>query len=483
MVLVARTGSRRLVSAVCPAAQGLGVRIGMAAAQASALVPDLRMEEAEPEADLAALNGLAHFVYRLYTPTVAPDAPDGLLLDITGAAHRFGGETGLVEHLSARLAAFGVAACCAVADTVGAAHALARHLARPGSPVITEGSRLLQDLSVSALRLSPELGEALSRVGLETIGDLERRPRAGLALRYGTELIQRLDQAFGRVEEPIIAIAPQETLTVERRFAEPISAPETLNRYATGLVERLCLMLEERGQGVRRVRLEARRLDNRTETLVIGLARPARSPDRLMRLIAPRLEEIDCGFGLEAMALIAQETAPLDWRAQERDLAADKAPAPDLAPLIEGLQNRLGENRLYRLAPTTSELPERCERRVAPMGETPADLPDWREAWPVRWPRPARLLARPEPIETVAMIPDYPPAAFTWRGVRRRVRRADGPERLYGEWWRRESEREAVRDYFQLEDETGRRFFVFRAGDGERPLSGSQGWFLHGLFG
>jgi len=122
-------------------------------------------------------------------------------------------------------------------------------------------------------------------------------------------------------------------------------------------------------------------------------------------------------------------------------------------------------------------VPERSVMRIAAMA------PDADEAWTARWPRPARLLAPPEPIETVVLLPDHPPAAFTWRGIRRRVTCADGPERIFGEWWRRDAELAAVRDYFQIEDDAGERFWVYRAGDGEDPETGSHRWFLHGIFG
>ena len=149
----------------------------------------------------------------------------------------------------------------------------------------------------------------------------------------------------------------------------------------------------------------------------------------------------------------------------------------DVSDLIDILSNRVGPDRLYRVAPVASDVPERSVARVAAMA------PAVEETWPSNWPRPARLLPKPEPIDTVALLPDHPPASFTWRGVRRRVRRADGPERVFGEWWKRDAELAAVRDYFRVEDEAGERFWIYRAGDGEDVATGSQRWFLHGIFG
>ena len=123
-----------------------------------------------------------------------------------------------------------------------------------------------------------------------------------------------------------------------------------------------------------------------------------------------------------------------------------------------------------------SDVPERCVRHTAPaQGEaTPS--------WPLHWPRPLRLLERPEPITTLAALPDYPPKQFMWRGGRRKVIRADGPERIFGDWWRRDAEIAAVRDYFRVEDDAGERFWIYRAGDGEDGATGSHDWFLHGIF-
>ncbi|MGE0523214.1 MAG: DUF6504 family protein, partial [Variibacter sp.] len=190
--------------------------------------------------------------------------------------------------------------------------------------------------------------------------------------------------------------------------------------------------------------------------------------------LSDKLETIDPGFGIEVMRLAATSAEPLDARQAISDLAA--APDIDITDLIDTLSNRIGGERLYRIAPVQSDVPERALRRVAPAS------PDGSESWPGSWPRPSRLLPTPEPIETVALLPDHPPVTFTWRGVRRRVRRADGPERIFGEWWTRDAEAAAVRDYFRVEDEAGERFWIYRAGDGEHGETGSQRWFLHGIF-
>jgi len=247
-------------------------------------------------------------------------------------------------------------------------------------------------------------------------------------------------------------------------------APSTLK-----LVDALCAALEAKGLGARTLDLRFHRVDNRVEVVRVGLAKPVRDIKRLTRLLCDKLETIDPGFGVETMVLAAPMAEPLIWKPVATDLT--EAAVPDVSDLVDTLANRLGPGRLYRATPAQSDVPERSVRRIEPTA------PPSGETWPAHWPRPARLLPRPERIETLALLPDQPPTAFTWRGVRRRVKRADGPERIFGEWWRRDGEIDAVRDYFQLEDDAGERFWVFRRGDGEQAATGDLTWFLHGLFG
>jgi protein ImuB len=376
----------------------------------------------------------------------------------------------------ARLAAAGFAAHAAMAGTWGAAHALARYVAAPTLVVPSDHSgRFIAHLPARALRLAEGLPQALSKMGIDQIGEIEAKPRAPLALRFGPELTRRLDQAYGRAAEPIEPVEAPEMIQVRRAFAEPIGAPETLARYTLKLVEALCDALEAKGLGARTLDLRFHRVDNRIEVIRVGMARPVRDVARLTRLLCDKLETVDPGFGVETMVLTAPFAEPLAWKAVANDLT--EAAPPDVSDLVDTLTNRLGFGRLYRVAPAQSDVPERSTRRIEPTA------PPAPETWPSHWPRPARLLPHPERIEAMALLPDQPPVAFTWRGVRRRISRADGPERIFGEWWRRDGEIDAVRDYFQLEDEAGDRFWVFRRGDGEQAVTGDLTWFLHGLFG
>jgi protein ImuB len=296
-----------------------------------------------------------------------------------------------------------------------------------------------------------------------------------LALRFGPEIGRRLDQVLGHLAEPIDPIRPPEVIEVRRGFAEPIAAAETIARYVGKLVVRLCAALEAKGLGARRVDLICHRVDNRAQAVRVGMALPIRDIKRLTRLLCDKIEMIEPGFGIEILSLAATLAEPFDTKQLGSSLVEEGA--PDLSDLIDVLANRVGEHRLYRAVPVASDVPERSVRRI------PAMAPETGATWPGHWPRPSRLLATPEPIKTVALLPDHPPVSFTWRGVRRRVRFADGPERVFGEWWKRDAELAAVRDYFRVEDDAGERYWIFRSGDGEEAGTGSHRWFLHGVFG
>ncbi len=474
--MIGSSGRKRVVLAADAAAQGLRLYPGMAAAQTRALCAELVVHDADPQGDGEALDRLALWALKHYAPVVSPDPPDGLIIDASGSAHLFGGEEALLADMVDRLADVGLTARAAMAGTWGAAHALARYVANPTLVVeFAQSGRSIARLPTRALRLPDGMAEALGKMGIDQIAEIEAKPRAPLALRFGPELTRRLDQAYGRAAEPIEPVEAPEMVQVRRAFAEPISAPETLARYTLQLVEALCEALEAKGLGARILDLRFHRVDNRIEVVRVGMARPVRDIKRLTRLLCDKLETVDPGFGIETMVLAAPMAEPLTWRPVVSDLAEPET--PDVSDLVDTLSNRLGPGRLYRVAPAQSDVPERSIRKIeptaAPTGET----------WPARWPRPTRLLAHPERIEAMALLPDQPPVSFTWRGIRRRVKRADGPERIFGEWWRRDGEIDAVRDYFQLEDDAGERFWVFRRGDGEQAVTGDLTWFLHGLFG
>jgi len=465
-----------VVVAADVAAQAAGLRVGMPATKAQVLVPGLLVQDAAPAADAEALDRLALWVLQRYAPIAAADPPDGIVLDTTGADHLHGGEQAMLAGMIDRLAGSGLTARAAGADTWGTAHALARHAGR--SILISlprTAAAAVAALPIAALRLPLALVDTLRTVGFDRIGDLLAQPRAPLTLRFGPELGRRIDQALGLAPELIDPIRPEDLIEVRRSFPEPIAAAETIARYIGKLVVQLCAALEERGLGVRRLDLLCHRVDNITQAVRVGTALPVRDVKRLTRLLCDKIETIEPGFGIEILMLTATIAEPIDSKQTVTSLIDDAV--PDVSDLVDTLANRVGGRRIYRAAPVASDVPERSVCRV------PAMSPETGATWSGDWPRPPRLLDRPELIETVALLPDHPPVSFTWRGVRRRVKRADGPERLFGEWWKRDAELVAVRDYFRVEDDAGERFWIYRAGDGEDAATGSHRWFLHGVFG
>jgi protein ImuB len=463
-----------VITALDDNARRLGLYVGMPVAKAEALISGLTILDAEPEADAIALEKLAIWCLKRYTPSVSTDPPNGLVLDVDGAAHLYGGEQSLITDAISRLADLGITAYAALADSWGAAHALVRFGGQ--SSIIVprhETPNAILNLPIAALRLPRDTIEDLVLLGIDTIGELAAKPRAPLAHRFGQSLWRRVDQACGRLPEPIEPVDAPELIRVQRIFAEPIGAPETLEKYTRRLVDQMCDRLEDAGLGAKRLDLHYARVDNRIETTFIAMAKPVRDKKRLARLLFDKIETVDPGFGIEKMTLVAACAEPLVPRQQVASFS--EAPRPDIEELYDTIDNRYGPGRLYRAVSVATDIPERAVKRLPP---TSMETGSRRNAG---YKRPERLI-RPELIQALAVMPDHPPKAFTWRKDRYHVVAANGPERVKGEWWQTDAEGGKVRDYFILEVDSGERFWVFRAGDGQHDGTGSLNWYLHGLF-
>jgi len=471
-------GVRRLAAVSLEAAR-LNLHPGQKATDAFALVPELLTEEAEPEHDAAALAALVDWCVR-FSPAVAADPPDGLFLDITGVAHLWDGEAAMLADFQARLAAGGLPFRCAIADTPAAAWALA-HYGADGIIVPPGGQRAaLEPLPPAALRLDADAAAQIERLGLRRLSQLFALPRAPFAKRFGKAAMLRLDQALGRTAEALTFRRPPTPWIARLAFAEPISAPEDMARVAHDAAARLCARLEREGKGARRFELFFHRLDGRSPSVAVGLALPGRDAIRVAKLMTPKIEAIDPGFGVEVVTIIAAEVEPLSGRQGKLEGAAQPGVEDGLSPLIDRLTNRLGEDRVWRAAPVESHVPELSAARAEPLAR-----PSEARPWDPETPRPLRLFRRPEPLEgVIALTPDDPPNQFRWRGRLHRVRRAEGPERIAEEWWKREIEDVSVarvRDYYRVEDADGGRFWLFRSGLYEQGQPAK--WWLHGLFG
>lgn len=474
LALIGKVGRRDEIVAACLAARALGIHVGMAATHARALVSDLDFRPAEPDADAALLDRLALFGIRRWSPVVAVSPPDGVWLDLTGAAHLHGGEARFCRRLQSFCRRAGFTARIAIADTPGAAHALARYgsediaIVAPGSVL-----RALSPLPVAALRLEDAALAAARKFGFETIADLLPVARAPLARRLGMATIDRLDQALGGKAEPI---TPREDVVipmVERRLLEPIGTAEAIAQVMQDLLKDMAELLQGKGLGARSLRLIALRIDGGEQMVAIGTSRPTREVSHLLRLLKLRIDRIDPGLGLEQFRLLAPHTEALDAENLGAILAGEAA-VRDPARLVDVVAGRIGQGAVYRFAPVDSHVPERAVRAASPI-EAPGTWPSWQ--------RPVRLFARPEPLHGVmALMPDQPPRRFEWRGRAHRIVAGDGPERIHGEWWRRDAEVWAVRDYYRLEDEHGGRYWVFRRGDGVTSDTGDLTWWMHGVF-
>ena len=489
------------------AAETAGLAIGDLLADARAKAEFLQVRDADPVADDAALRRLALWATR-YTPTASPwgedNGADGFFLDITGAAHLFGGEEKLLADLAARLRKnFGLPARLAVADTPGAAWALSRFHKTPAC-VLPSGQEAtaLAPLPIAALRLAPDTRATLRRLGFKTVGMLLDKPRAPFAARFPTELLRRVDQALGRVDEPLVPVVAPPVYHSLRYLIEPIFTHDAIIAHANRLMQTLIHVLTRDDVGARALRLCLYNVDGAVEAIDIGLTLPTRNVSHVARLIELKLEALaatcDAGFGFEAIGLAVTCAEPMPARQTELT-PSHPSPASGggsgwgdgdrterCAALIDALRQRLGPHSVRRFEPMASHLPERAEVLPPIDGEAPA----WPE--PEQKPRPLLLLPHAEPAEDVtALVPDGPPRRFSWRGVTYDVTGAQGPERIGAEWWRRplptlprKRGREmegTTRDYYLVEDSTGHRFWLFREGLYGRETAQAQ-WFVHGLF-
>ncbi|WP_244540340.1 DNA polymerase Y family protein [Kaistia soli] len=468
-----------VIAARDPAAIRLGLAPGLTLAEARARIADPAVAEADPAADAALLERIADWCDR-YTPLVALDGPGGLMLDLTGVAHLFGGEAAMLEDCLKRLNTFGISARIAIAGSADAARALAR--ARPGSIVPPGGEALaVRDLPVTLLGLDAARSLALTRAGLKTIGDLIDRPRAPLAARFGAECVDRIAGLTGLVHHPISPRRLVPVALAERIFFEPVSRTEDIEATLAGLALDVARLLEKRGEGGRRFEAVFYRVDGFVRRIVVTTSRPNRDAKALIRLFREKLDALsdplEAGFGFDLVRLGTFATEPfdeietsLDGRARDEDALTD---------LVDRLGARFGPEHVLRFVPEDTHIPERRARAV-PVLAAPA----------VRWQadlvagepplRPLSLFNPPEPIEALAEVPDGPPLRFRWRRVLHRVARAEGPERIAPEWWRM-SDDTLDRDYYRVEDQEGRRFWLYREGLYGQETTNPR-WYLHGLF-
>jgi protein ImuB len=507
-----------LIHTVTKAAAERGAKAGARLTDARALDPALVAIPADLEGDAALARRLARWAGR-WSPLVEVDGADGLRLDVTGVAHLFGGEEGLVRDVRRCFARTGLTTWIAIAPTTTAAWALAHfspspewgegdsakqsgvrgigadRLGRAPSPCpLPAGERelvaALTPLHVSALRLDPDTVRTLERLGLKTIGALLGVTRLALARRFrgAEDVVDALDRMLGRKAEPLTAApteaAPRSALRLEEPATHPEAASQALQRLIPGLVR----ALQERHLGARRLSLHGFRVDGSVALASVATTIPSRDPKHLHRLLADKATALDPEFGFDAFALTADWTESL--RAAQESLVEEPSGERELARLVDRLTVKLGPSRVRRPKAEESHLPERASGWVAAVSSSPSEMR--RGTMPRRGngggaaaqggTRPSRLLDRPEAIDVIYATPEGMPRRFVWRRAVHDIARAEGPERIAPEWWRQPSSAR-LRDYYRVEDGEGRRYWIYREGLFGDGRGGTPAWFIHGLFG
>jgi protein ImuB len=442
------------------AAEQQGLHRDMPFADARAFCPDLQSTQADPIADQAFLLVLRRWATR-YCPWVGLEQKDGLVLDITGSAHLFGGEEAMLAHMRQRLMRAGLTARIGAADTRGAAWALARFgegVAPPDNPLPA-----LAQLPVAALRLEEKTGIALQRLGLRTIGDLAKAARAPLTRRFGPGLLLRLDQALGDQPEEVSPLADPPHYGVRLTLPEPIGLFEDVMAGTARLLDQLCAKLLAQDVGARTLRLDLRRVDRDSQQVELRLARPLRDPHRILPLFERGVGQVDAGFGIDQLRLEAVRVDPLPARQLNHVSVTAKSQVEDL---ISRIGTRIGLENIQRFLPADSHIPERS------FVVSPAAWSEPGSGWSSPRPRPLCLF----PPEPIAGHGPRPPRHFRWRRMSLTTARAIGPERIAPEWWLEDDNwRSGLRDYWHIETRQGRRLWLYHTPQ-------SPGWFVQGEF-
>jgi len=468
-VIAAPDHGRMLITAVSTVAQTQGLETGMTLADARAIVPGLQVFDDRPELAQQLLLGLGKWTIR-YTPSAAVDLPDGLLLDVTGCAHLWGGEAPYLQEIIARLNAFGYKVGAAMADTIGAAWAIARY-GKTGAVIDSdEQTAAILSLPPAALRLEMPVLLLLQKLGLHQVSSFAAMPRSALRRRFGPALLNRLDQAVGREEEMILPIEVIPPYQERLPCLEPILTATGIEIALQRLLEALCKRLQQEGKGFRTAVLKAYRVDGKVEEVSIGTNRASHNEVHLFRLFEDKLRYIEPALGIELFILEATKADDVAAAQETLWTSGCKMDSISFAELVDRLTNKIGANAIRRYLPEQHYWPERSFKPAAYLQEKTAT------AWRNEKPRPMQLLPVPEPIEVSAPIPDYPPMLFRYQGKLHRIKKADGPERIEREWWLDEG---LHRDYYAVEDEAGQRYWLFRSGHYDED---NYRWFIHGFF-
>jgi protein ImuB len=469
-VLAAKQKGRMIVMASSSIAEKAGVVTGMVVADARAVLPKLIVIDYDPSIEQSLLTTIAEWAIR-YTPLVALDLPDGLILDATGCAHLWGGETPYLKDIMGRLKTSGYDVRAAMADTIGAAWAMSRF--SRAFPIIAPGGQMeaIMPLPPNALRLPGDVVEKLHKLGLYQIKSFISMPRPVLRRRFGQIMLDQLGKALGYVHEGFMPVQRLEPFQERLPSMEPIRTATGIEIALQKLLEKLCTRLAAEDKGLRQAILKCYRIDGELRQVEIGTSGPSCSIAHLYKLFELKIPTIEPALGIELFVLDAPVVEPMP-AAQEAlwNLSSGNKKVA-IAELLDRLAARAGSEVIHRYLPAEHHWPERSIVEASSLEDQPQTY------WRTDQPRPVELLASPERIEVSAPVPDYPPMVFRYKGTVHKVKRADGPDRIEQEWWLSDG---LHRDYYLVEDENGNRYWIFRLGhygDDHNP-----DWFLHGFF-
>ena len=468
-VLSAPSHGRTIITAANSLAQKKGIIPEMALADARAILPSLKYFDDKPQLEPQLLQRIAEWCIR-FTPFAAPDPLGGIILDASGCSHLWGGDEAYIMDIKNRLMKRGYVARAAMADTIGAAWAIARF----GKLIVVEKEKQLQELELlppEALRISEDTVERLHKLGLHQIRDLLSIPQSALRRRFGSGIVLRLKQLLGSEEEFIQPIYAPEPYQERLPCPEPIVRIEGIEIALQRLLLQLCTRLQKEGKGLRAAFFRGYRVDNKTTGIQINTSSPSHNVDHLFHLFKMKLSTIEPDLGIELFLLEA--TIVEDYIPKQDGFWKENNGLNDqrITELIDRMSVRFGANVIHRYLPDEHHWPERSFKKANSFVEQP--LTEWK----ITNPRPLHLLSPPERIEVAAPIPDYPPMLFRYKEKVHNIIKADGPERIEQEWWIQEGEH---RDYFAVEDEEGCRYWLFR--EGHYDEQGNVRWWLHGIF-
>ena len=469
-VLAAPDHGRMVITAANGVAQTQGIERGMVVADARAIANPLEVLDDKPELPAKLLKGIAEWCIR-YTPVVAVDMPDGLIMDITGCTHLWGGEKPYLTDMLTRLRSFGYHVRGAIADTIGTAWGLARY---SRDKLIMESDtqeEALLALPPAALRIEADTAGLLEKLGLRQIKDFRHMPKSTLRRRFGPQLLLRLGQALGYEEEGIISVQPVEPYQERLPCMEAIVTATGIEIALQKLIEEMCFRLQHEQKGLRLAVFKGYRVDGKIESLTIGTIRPSCNPKHLFKLFEIKIETIEPALGIELFTLDATKVEDLSSKQQALWNNKGGLDDMDLSELLDRIEGKMGNNCIHRYLPDEHYWPERSYKKAADLNEKPPTT------WRTDKSRPLQMLYRPEVIEVTAPIPDYPPMLFRYKGKLHKVAKADGPERIEQEWWLQQGQH---RDYYTVEDEEGYRYWLFRSGHYDSNIAVE--WFMHGFF-